>query len=69
MLRANKLLEQYGLRKAIFSRLLDEVLDIIEAYGGVAIGVMLSDPVKLREIIPALKHVEEITTKKGKKNG
>lgn len=57
-LRADRLLDTYGLRKAIFGRILDDVLDIIEEYGGVAIGVMMKG--KPREIIPSMKGVEEV---------
>jgi len=58
-LRANKLLSQHGLRRAIFSPILDDVLDMIEEYGGVAIGVMMSGKVKLRDIIPTMHRAEE----------
>lgn len=58
--RADHILEQYGLRKAIFSPILDDVLDMIEEFGGVAIGVMMSGKVKPRDIIPTMKQVEEI---------
>lgn len=53
--RADRLLTQHGLRKAIFSPILDDVLDIVEQYGGVAIGVLMSGAAKPRDIIPALK--------------
>ena len=40
--RANRLISQYGLRKAIFGPILDDVLDLIDEYGGLAIGVIMS---------------------------
>ena len=59
-IRAEKLISQYGLRKAIFSPILDDVLDMIEQYGGVAIGVLMSGKVKPREIIPTMAKAEVI---------
>jgi len=58
--RADRLISTYGLRKAIFSVILDEVLDIIEDYGGVAIGVIMSGKCKPREVIPSLHNAEEV---------
>jgi hypothetical protein len=58
-IRANNLMAQYGLRKAIFSPILDDVLDIIEQFGGVAIGVLMSGKVKPRDIIPTMKHASD----------
>ena len=70
MLRANKLLSQYGLRKAIFGKILDDVLDLIESHGGIAIGIMMTDRVKIREILPTMAQVERAVKKpKEKKNG
>lgn len=61
--RAEKLLTTYGLRKAIFGCILDDVLDLIEEYGGVAVGAMMSDKIKPRDIIPSMKRAEEIGKK------
>ena len=58
--RADRLLEQYGLRKAIFQPILDDVLDLIEEKGGIAIGVLMSGKVRPREVIPGMGKVEEI---------
>ena len=60
-LRADRTLSVYGLRKAIFGQILDDVLDMIEEYGGIAIGVLMSGKVKPRDIIPSMKNVEEVT--------
>ena len=68
MLRANNLLAQYGLRKAIFGKILDDVLDLIETHGGIAIGIMMTEKVKVRGILPSMAQVEQVT-KKVKKNG
>ena len=40
-IRANRLLSTYGLRKSVFSIILDDVLDLIEKHGQVIIGVIL----------------------------
>lgn len=58
--RADNLLETYGLRKAIFGKILDDVLDLIDDFGGVAIGVIMSGQVKPRDVIPSMKKAEEI---------
>jgi hypothetical protein len=58
--RSDRLLGQYGLRKAIFSPILDEILDMIELHGGMAIGLLLSGTIKAAEVIPTMKKVEEI---------
>jgi hypothetical protein len=63
-LRADKLIDQYGLRKAIFGPILDDVLDLIDEYGGVAIGVIIGRKLKPRELLPSLRKAEEI----GKQN-
>lgn len=56
--RADRLLSTYGLRKAVFSNILDDVLDLIEEYGGSALGIMLSGHAKPRDIIPIMKKAE-----------
>ena len=57
--RANELLAQYGLRKAIFGPILDDVLDMVEEHGGVALGVLMSGRVKPREIVKTMRKAEE----------
>jgi len=59
-LRADRLLATYGLRKAVFGCILDDVLDMIDCYGGVAIGAMMSGKVKPRDIVPSMRKAEEI---------
>lgn len=58
--RADTLLETYGLRKAIFGKILDDVLDLIDDFGGVAIGVIMSGQTKPRDILPSMKQAEEV---------
>lgn len=57
--RAGVLLAQYGMRKAIFGYILDDVLDLIEERGPLAIGIMMSGHLKPREILPIMKGVPD----------
>ncbi len=70
-LRATKLIGTYGLRKAIFSKILDDVLDLIETNGGVAIGILMTPKIKPRDILPSMHEVEATVKpkKKGARNG
>lgn len=61
--RADKLLTTYGLRKAIFGVVLDDVLDLIEDYGGVAIGILMSGKLKPRDMLPRMQDVKEVGDK------
>lgn len=61
--RADKLLTTYGLRKAIFGVILDDVLDLIEDYGGVAIGILMSGKAKPRDVLPRMQDVKEVGDK------
>ncbi len=56
--RADRILSTYGLRKAIFGSILDDVLDLIEEKGGIAIGIMMSGRVKPREVIKSMREVD-----------
>lgn len=58
--RSERLLGQYGLRKALFSIILDDVLDMIEKYGPMSIGAIMSRAARPRDIIPSLKIAEDI---------
>ena len=70
-LRANKCFPTYGLRKAIFGKILDDVCGLIETHGGIAIGIMMTERIKIRDILPTMRDVTEVTKKikKGKDNG
>jgi len=61
--RADRLLSTYGLRKAIFGKVLDNVLDLIESHGGIAIGIMMSDSIDIKEILPTMQEVKKIHRK------
>jgi hypothetical protein len=65
MLRANKLLAQYGLRKAIFGKILDDVLDAIEVDAGMTTGLLMSESVIMKGIMTAL--ADRTKVKKGGK--
>ena len=56
MLRANKLLAQYGQRKAIFSKILDDILDAIEVNAGMAIGLLMSEKIIMTGIMTTLSN-------------
>lgn len=58
--RADRILSTYGLRKAVFGVILDDVLDLIDEYGGIAVGVIMSKSMKPRDMIPTMKEVEEL---------
>jgi len=56
--RANQLLVTHGLRKAMFGKILDDVLDLIEDAGGIVIGIIMSDRCRPRDVLPSLKQAE-----------
>lgn len=61
--RVDRLLNVHGIRKALFSIVLDDVLDLIENHGNVVIGIILDGAAKPNEILPTLSKAE----RKGKK--
>jgi len=61
--RAAKHLSQHGARRAIFSRILDDVLDMIEEHGPMCMGLLMSGAVKPRDIIKSMAKVEETLEK------
>ena len=69
MLRANRLLSQYGLRKAIFSKVLDDIMDAIEVDAGMTTGLLMSESVVMKGIMVALTERTKTTKKKGNGNG
>ena len=56
--RAYKIFTTYGLRKAIFSPILDEIMTMIEQHGHLVVAVLLDKNVKLKEVIPSLAEAE-----------
>lgn len=67
-LRALKCFPEYGMRKAVMSRILDEVMDMIDEYGFTVVGVILDSGTPLRSIVPSLAKAEKVV-KKGMANG
>ena len=58
--RALKVFSEYGMRKAVMSPILDEVMDMIEKHGYVVLAILLDKNTKLREVIPSLAKVERM---------
>ena len=56
--RADTLLANYGMRKALFTKVLDDVLDLIEDHGGIAVGIIMSGQCKPRDVLPTMKRAE-----------
>ncbi len=56
--RSDRLIDVYGIRKSLFSVILDDVLDLIEKHGHVVTGIILDGQAKPREIIPSLAKAE-----------
>lgn len=54
MVRANRLLGQYGQRKVIFGKILDDVLDAIEVNAGMAIGLLMAEQIVMTGIMTTL---------------
>ena len=61
--RADHLLVNYGLRRSLFTIILDDVLDLIQDHGGLAIGIIMSKQCKPRDLLPSLKGIEGVTEK------
>ena len=61
--RSLKCFEQYGLRKAVFSPILDEVMDMIEQHGHLVVAILLDKTTKIREIVPSLAKAERMAEK------
>ena len=53
--KADTYLCAHGVRKAIFSLLLDEVLELIETEGNIALGLLLSKAMSPSDILPSLR--------------
>lgn len=53
-LRANQLLSEHGVRRRVFSPILDEVLDMIEEHGDIVKGIIAAKKVPVRNILPPL---------------
>ena len=58
--RADRLIDTYGLRRAIFGVVLDDVLDLLEEMGPLAIGAIMSGKIKARDALPSMKKAEDL---------
>ena len=58
-IRADRVLDVYGIRKSVFSIILDDVLDMIEEHGNIVIGILLDGAAKPKEIVPVLAKAEK----------
>jgi len=58
--RADLLLNTHGMRKAILTPILEDLLDMIEEHGQIICGVLLNEGVKPREIIKSMAKAERI---------
>ena len=56
--RATRLLSTFGIRKAVMTVVLDDLLNLIDSHGQVIIGVLLDGAAKPREILPTLAKAE-----------
>lgn len=56
--RADRVLSNYGLRKAIMTPILVDLLDLIEKHGNMIVGVLLDGAAKPSEIIPSMAKAE-----------
>lgn len=60
--RADALIVVYGIRKSLFSIILDDVLDLIEQHGNAVVGIILDGQAKPRDILPTLAKAERRLT-------
>lgn len=56
--RAFKIFSEYGMRKTVFSPILDEVMDMIEEHGYLVVAVLLDKKTKIRDVVPSLAKAE-----------
>lgn len=57
--RADRLLDTYGLRKTVFSIILDDLLDLIESGGPIVIGAILAHAAKPQDVLPSMRYGKE----------
>ncbi len=61
--RALRIFSEYGSRKAIMSRVLDEVMDMLEEHGYIFAAVLIDKDTtskEARQLLPSMKEVERI---------
>lgn len=52
--RASRIFTTYGIRKAVMTPILEDLLDMIEEHGHLVVGIILDRNTKPREIIPSM---------------
>lgn len=57
--RADRLLTTHGLRKALMTPILEDLLDMIEEHGNIVVGIILDGSAKPREIIKSMAKAEK----------
>ena len=57
--RTLKCFPEYGLRKLVMGRVLNEVMDLIERKGMMVIGILLDEGTPVTQIIPSLAKAEK----------
>lgn len=60
--RANKLLSTHGIRRAVMTPILEDLLDMIEEHGQIVVGVILDESVKPRDVIKSMNKAERRST-------
>lgn len=58
--KLDRLLGTYGIKRTIISIVLDDLLDLIDNYGQVIIGIILEKSTKPHEILPILNKASKI---------
>ena len=61
--RALKVFSEYGMRRAVMSRLLDEAMDMIEQHGWMFAAVLIDKDTtseEVRKMMPSMKKTEEM---------
>ena len=56
--RANKLLFTHGVRRAVMTPILEDLLNMIEEHGQIVVGVLMEEGVRPREVIPSMAEAE-----------
>jgi hypothetical protein len=56
--KADSLINVHGIRRALFSIILDDVLDLIDTHGNAVVGIILDGQAKPRDILPSMAKVE-----------
>lgn len=69
--KANKLLSTHGLRKALMTPILEDLLDLIEDHGNIVVGLILDGSVRPKEVLKSLARANrkagELDEKRNKK--